>query len=296
MFTGCITALVTPFRRGRVDIAGLRRNVRFQADNGCRGLLVAGSTGEAASLSEQETEQVIRAVRAEARGRLPVIAGTGTNNTAKTLKAVAWLNRQKVDALLVVSPYYVKPTQEGLYRHFRAVAEATDLPIIVYNIPGRTAVNIEPATIGRIARDCPNVVAVKEAAGSLDQVSDIIGRCSDRLTVLSGDDSLTLPMLAVGARGVISVVSNIVPHAVQQMIELFEQGRIAEAAGRHLALFPLVKAMFVESNPIPVKWAMNALGMAAGEPRLPLLSLSEKSRPIVLERLRAYGLRPRGPA
>jgi len=293
MFSGCITALITPFRAGRLDAPGLRRNVRFQIEQGCRGLLVAGSTGEAASLTETELELAIRTVRTEAKGRVPVIAGTGTNNTAKTLKAVAWLNRQKVDALLVVSPYYVKPTQEGLYRHFRAVAEGTELPIIVYNIPGRTAVNIEPGTVERIARDCPSVVAVKEAAGSLDQVSDIIMRCSDRLTVLSGDDSLTLPMLAVGACGVISVVSNIVPHAVQQMIEFFEQGRIAEAAGRHLALFPLIKAMFVESNPIPVKWAMNALGMAAGEPRLPLLPLSEKHRPMVLERLRAYGLKPR---
>src|SRR5512136_686332 len=210
-FSGCTTALVTPFKGARVDIEGLRANVRFQLKNRVSGLLVNGSTGEAPNLSSAESERNLAAVVAEVRGRVKVIAGAGTNSTAKSVKQAKRAAALGADVLLVVAPYYNKPTQEGLYRHFRAIAESVELPIIVYNIPPRSVVNILPATIERMAKDCRNIVAVKEASGSLDQSSEIIQRCGNRVTVLSGDDSLTLSILAVGGRGVISVVSNIAP-------------------------------------------------------------------------------------
>ncbi|MFO7676685.1 MAG: 4-hydroxy-tetrahydrodipicolinate synthase [bacterium] len=287
---GCITALVTPFRSGRVDVVGLRRNVRFQLKSGVAGLLVAGSTGEAAALSEAEYEQVVRTVASEARGRVVVMAGVGTSNTAKSVAALRRARALDVDLALVVAPYYVRPTQEGLYRHFRALAEESDLPILVYNIPGRSAVNILPATIERLARDCPGIVGVKEASGSVDQVSDTVCRCGGRLVVLSGDDTLTLPMLAVGARGVISVTGNIVPAEVSRMVELFLAGDPVGAGLLHHRLFPLTKALFVEANPIPVKAALEMLGMPAGEPRLPLTPLSAEGRKTVRAALVRHGL------
>ena len=290
MFSGCITALVTPFRGGRLDVRGLRANVAFQVSSGVDGVLVNGSTGEAASLSDAESERAVRTVVAAARGRVPVIVGAGTNSTAKSVRAVQRARRLGADAVLVVAPYYVKPTQEGLYRHFRAVGDAAGVPVVLYNIPGRSSVNVLPATIERLARDCPGLVAVKEASGNIDQTSDIVARCGDRLAVLSGDDSLTLPILAAGGRGVISVTSNIVPRDVRRMVEEFLAGRPAEATRLHLDLFPLTKALFIETNPIPVKAAMGMLGMAAGEPRLPLVPLSRESRPALRRALRAYGL------
>ncbi|MBN2536853.1 4-hydroxy-tetrahydrodipicolinate synthase, partial [candidate division WOR-3 bacterium] len=191
MFQGCTTALVTPFRGRRLDVAGLRRNVRFQVKGGVAGLLAAGSTGEAAALSDSEWERVVAAVVAESRGRVPVMAGCGTNNTARSVPRLKLARKLGADASLVVAPYYVKPTQEGLYRHFRVLHDAVDLPMVLYNIPGRSAVNVLPATVERLARDCPRLVAVKEASGSVDQASEILARCGDRLAVLSGDDSLT---------------------------------------------------------------------------------------------------------
>jgi 4-hydroxy-tetrahydrodipicolinate synthase len=288
--SGCITALVTPFRGARLDIEGLRENVRFQLKNRVSGLLVNGSTGEAPNLSSAEWERNLIAVVAEVRGRVKVVAGAGTNSTAKSIKQAKRAEALGADALLIVAPYYNKPTQEGLYRHFRAIAEAVELPIIVYNIPPRSVVNILPATIERMANDCGNIVAVKEASGSLDQSSEIIQRCGDRVMVVSGDDSLTLPILSVGGKGVISVVSNIAPLDVAKMIEHYLAGKVELAAGMHRKLFPLIKAMFIETNPTPVKAAMNMLNMAAGEPRLPLVAPTEASLKAIRQALVDYGL------
>jgi 4-hydroxy-tetrahydrodipicolinate synthase len=290
MFSGCITALVTPFKDDRLDVDGLRANIRFQVRSGVKGLLVCGSTGEAPNLTEIEWEDVLETAVAEAKGRTMVIAGAGTNSTHKSIRQIKRAEELGADAVLVVAPYYNKPTQEGIYRHFRACAEATGLPLIVYNIPPRSVVNILPATIERLIKDCPNIVAVKEASGSLDQTSEIIQRCAERVTVLSGDDSLTLPILAVGGKGVISVVSNIVPADVQAMVDDYLAGRIEPARQRHLKLFPLIKALFIETNPIPVKAAMVLLGMAAGEPRLPLCPLSSQNEPVLRQALKNYGL------
>lgn len=290
MLSGCITALVTPFRSGRLDLAGLRRNIRFQLAAGVSGLLVAGSTGEAAALSEEEFDRAVDTAVRAVKGRAGVMVGVGTNNTAKSLSRLHRARELGADSLLIVAPYYVKPTQEGLYRHFRILAEAAGRPVVVYNIPGRSAVNILPATIERLAWDCRNVAAVKEASGGVDQVTEIVGRCGDRLAVLSGDDSLTLPIMAAGGCGVISVTSNVVPAEVSRMVELYRSGNAAEATGIHLRLFPLTKALFVESNPIPVKAALDMLGMAAGEPRLPLTPLSPEGRKLVRAALRAHGL------
>jgi len=288
--SGCITALVTPFKGARLDTAGLRSNVRFQLRNRVSGLLVNGSTGEAPNLSQSEWERALAAVIAEVHGRVKVIAGAGTNSTAKSIKQAKRAAALGANALLVVAPYYNKPTQEGLYRHYRAIAEAVELPTIVYNIPPRSVVNILPATIERLAKDCRNIVAVKEASGSLDQSSEIVQRCGNRVTVLSGDDSLTLPILSVGGRGVISVVSNIAPLDVAKMIDYYLAGKVELAAGMHRKLFPLVKAMFVETNPTPVKAAMGMLNMAAGEPRLPLVSPTEASQATIRQALLDYGL------
>ncbi|MBM3333012.1 4-hydroxy-tetrahydrodipicolinate synthase [candidate division WOR-3 bacterium] len=289
-FSGCITALVTPFRGTRLDLAGLRENVRFQIKNRVRGLLVNGSTGEAPNLSSSEWERTLAAVVAEVHGRVKVVAGAGTNSTAKSVRQAKRAAALGADALLVVAPYYNKPTQEGLYRHYRAIADAVELPIIVYNIPPRSVVNILPATIERMARDCSNIAAVKEASGSLDQSSEIIQRCGNRVTLLSGDDSLTLPILAVGGKGVISVVSNIAPLDVSKIIDYYLAGKVELAAGMHRKLFPLIKAMFIETNPAPVKAAMQMLNMAAGEPRLPLVSPTENSLKAIRQSLVDYGL------
>lgn len=288
--SGCITALVTPFKGARLDTAGLRANIRFQLKNRVSGLLVNGSTGEAPNLSQAEWERNLAAVVAEVRGRVKVVAGAGTNSTAKSIQQAKRAAALRADTLLVVAPYYNKPTQEGLYRHFRAIAEAVDLPVIVYNIPTRSVVNILPATIERLARDCRNIVAVKEASGSLDQSSEIVQRCGNRVTVLSGDDSLTLPILSVGGRGVISVVSNIAPLDVAKMIDYYLAGKVELAAGMHRKLFPLIKAMFIETNPTPVKAAMSMLNMAAGGPRLPLVPPTEASQAAIRQALLDYGL------
>ncbi|MEO0023459.1 MAG: 4-hydroxy-tetrahydrodipicolinate synthase [candidate division WOR-3 bacterium] len=291
MFTGCITALITPFKEEELNLDGMRENIRFQLQTGVQGILVCGSTGESPCLNETEWEMVIQTAVAEAKGKIPVIAGAGTNSTWKSVRQIRRAEELGVDAVLVVAPYYNKPTQEGLYQHFRACAEATRLPLIIYNIPPRSVVNIQPATIERLVNDCPNIVAVKEASGNLDQVSDILIRCGDRITVLSGDDSLTLPILSLGGRGVISVVSNIVPDDVQALVDDYLEGKTESARKRHLKLFPLIKALFLETNPIPVKAAMNMLGMPAGYPRLPLSPLSSSSKALLRQALQNYGLR-----
>ena len=289
MFEGSLVALVTPFKNGRLDEEGLRRNVRFQIENGTQGLVPCGTTGESPTLSEEEESRVIEIVVEEARGKIPVVSGTGTNSTRKTIEKTQRAKKMGSDGALLVSPYYNKPTQEGLFRHFREVAENVDLPLILYNIPGRTAVNIEPETIERLSQH-KNIVGVKEASGSLDQVSRIVNLCGDRITVLSGDDSLTLPMMAVGAKGVISVLANIVPKDLREMIHAFLKGELVRAREIHHRLFSLFKVMFIETNPIPIKSAMDLLGMPAGEVRLPLVPLSNGNLQKLKKALEEYGL------
>ena len=254
---GSYTALVTPFdAEGRLDENAYRHLIVRQLKGGTRGLVPCGSTGEAATLTHEEYRRVIEIACEESRGETPVIAGVGANATWKALESAREAESLGADALLVLAPYYNKPTQEGIYLHFRAVARESRLPIVVYNIPSRTGVNISSKTIGRLANDCPNIVAVKEAAGSLDQVSEILTLTPPAFTVLSGDDSLTLPMMAVGAKGVISVVANIAPKETQALCAAYLKGDMKKSKTAHLKLFPLVKSLFIETNPIPVKEAL----------------------------------------
>jgi len=273
-FSGAFTALITPFRRGAVDEEALKKLVKAQVSAGISGLVPCGSTGEAATLSASEKERVVRVVAAAAAGRVPVVAGVGTNDTKKAVSDARAAADWGADALLVLAPYYNKPTQGGLFLHFKAVADAVKLPVVVYNIPGRTGVNIQPATLARIASDCDNVLAVKEASGSLDQVSEILTLTKGRLQVLSGDDSLTLPMMSVGACGVVSVLSNILPRETAALCRAALAGDYARAGRLHRKLFALIRSLFLETNPIPVKAAAHALGLCANELRLPLTPMS----------------------
>lgn len=294
VWDGCWTALATPFdQRGAVDESALRRLVRYQLDGGVAGLVPCGSTGEAATLTHDEYRRVIEIVLQESQGRVPVMAGVASNATWKALELARECEALGVDALLVLCPYYNKPTQDGIFAHVSAVAKAARLPVMVYNIPGRTGVNIAPRTIARLAEAHGNVSAVKEAAGSLDQVSEILSytaKSRPDFVVLSGDDSLTIPMMAVGARGVVSVMSNVAPRQTQRLCELFLAGKNAEAAALHLKLFPLVKALFVETNPIPVKAALCELKLGRDGLRLPLTTLSKAHRAPLRAALKAAGV------
>jgi len=281
-FRGSIVALVTPFRDGKVDEARLRELVEFHVRNGTDAIVPCGTTGESPTLSHDEHKRVVEVVIDTARGRIPVIAGTGSNSTAEAIDLTTHAKKAGADGALVVSPYYNKPTQQGLYEHFRAVAEAGDLPILVYNIQSRTAVNVETETLARLARDCPKIVGVKEASGSLEQMTQVIVACGPEFTVLSGDDALTLPLMAVGGRGVISVLANIAPKETAEMTRAALDGDWKRARELHLRLFPLSKALFIETNPIPVKEAMAMMGLIQPELRLPLCRMAEANR----ERLR----------
>ncbi len=290
-FEGSYVALVTPFdREGRLDEAAYRRLIRRQIQGGTRGLVPCGSTGEAATLTHEEYRRAIEIACDESRGEIPVIAGVGTNATWKAVESAREAESLGADALLVLAPYYNKPTQEGIYQHFRAVARESRLPIVVYNIPGRTGVNIAPKTIARMAKDCPTIIAVKEAAGSLDQVSEILSLTPPSFTVLSGDDSLTVPMMSVGARGVISVVANVAPKQTQALCAAALKGDFKRAAALHLKLFPLIKSLFIETNPIPGKAALALMGACRPEPRLPLTSLSPENRPALRKALKEFKL------
>jgi 4-hydroxy-tetrahydrodipicolinate synthase len=287
-FAGCTVALVTPFRDGEVDEAALRRSVEWQIAQGTPVLSPVGTTGESPTLTHEEHERVIAIVVETSAGRAKVMAGTGSNSTAEAIRLTRFAARAGVDGSLQVAPYYNRPNQEGLYRHFAAIAECTDLPLVLYNVPARTGRNIEPETIERLAAIGP-IVAVKEAAGSLDQVSELIARTN--LTILSGDDSLTLPMMAVGAVGVVSVIANLVPRDVIALIEAFKNSRLAEARAHHARLFPLCRDLLgLAPNPIPVKTALAILGRGNGEMRLPLCSLDERSHEALIKSLRNYGL------
>lgn len=288
---GCFTAIVTPFRNGRVDLEALKKIVRFQIENGVSGLVPCGSTGEAATLAPEEYLAVIKTVVAASGGKVPVVPGVGTNSTAKSVEMVKKVSALGVDGLLAIVPYYNKPAQEGMTAHFSAIAGATRLPVILYNIPGRTGVNMLPATVLGLRKKFSNIAGIKEASGSLDQVSEILNGADRDFAVMSGDDSLTLPMMAVGARGVISVVSNVAPAEASRLCGLFLEGDTAGAARLHHKLFPLIKALFVETNPIPVKYAASLLGLCRPEPRLPLTPLAEKNRGPLRKALSAAGIR-----
>lgn len=283
---GSFPALITPFERGSLDERSLRRLVRFVLRAGSSGIVPCGSTGEAATLTDAEYRRVIQVAVEEANAKAPVIAGVGTNATEKARAMARGAAALGADGLLVLAPYYNKPTQEGLFLHFQAVARSVDRPIIVYNIPGRTAVNIQPKTIARLATACRNIVAVKEASGSLDQVSEILCLCPKGFTVLSGDDSLTLPMMSVGAKGVISVVANILPRQTARMCSAFLKKDPDTARRIHLEMFPLIKALFIETNPIPIKAAAAKLGLCKNEIRLPLTPISPDSAAVLLRELR----------
>jgi 4-hydroxy-tetrahydrodipicolinate synthase len=277
-FQGSLVAMVTPFREGKVDEAKLAELVEFHVGNGTDGLVPCGTTGESPTLSHGEHKRVVELVIAAARGRIPVIAGTGSNSTAEAMEMTVHAARAGADAALLVSPYYNRPTQQGLYEHFRAIAQAApDLPLIVYNIQSRTAVNIETDTLARLSQ-IPNIVGVKEASGSLDQMTSVILACGSDFTVLSGDDSLTLPLMAVGGRGVISVVANFLPREVTELTHAALDGDWKRAREVHHRLFPICRAMFVETNPIPVKEAMAMLGMIRAEWRLPMCPMSDANR------------------
>ncbi|HTP66088.1 MAG TPA: 4-hydroxy-tetrahydrodipicolinate synthase [Geobacteraceae bacterium] len=289
MFKGSIVAIITPFKDGAVDENGLRKLVEFQIANGTDAIVPCGTTGEASTLDYKEHYRVIEIVVQQANKRVPVIAGTGSNSTAEAIEITARSRELGADGALLVTPYYNKPSQEGLYRHFKAVAEAVAIPQVLYNVPGRTSVNLLPETVARLA-DIPNIVAIKEASGSLQQASEILSLCGDKLDVLSGDDFITLPMMACGAKGVISVVSNIMPKEVSAMIDAFFAGNMEEARSWHLKLLRIANAMFIETNPVPVKTAVALMGMATDEVRLPLAPLTEASRAKLTGIMREYGL------
>ncbi len=287
-YAGLSVAIITPLKDDVLDVGRLREQVEFQIAAGTTCLVPVGTTGESPTLSHEEHERVISEVVQIAAGRVKVMAGTGSNSTAEALRLTRWAAKEGADASLQVAPYYNKPTQEGFYQHFKAVAEDVGLPICVYNIPGRTGKNVEPETIARLA-EIPNITMVKEATGALDQCSQILNTTD--LTVLSGDDSLTLPMMSVGAEGVISVAGNIVPHDLIAMVQAAAAGDYVQACQWHHKLFPLCRDMLgLSTNPIPVKTAMKILGRDAGELRLPMTPLSAAQTEQLRQSLANYGL------
>lgn len=289
VFQGSMVALVTPFKDGRVEEVKLRELVEFQIKNGTDVLIPCGTTGESPTLNHDEHKRVIELTVEAVKRRVPVVAGTGSNSTAEAIDLTRYAKKVGADGALVVLPYYNKPTQQGLIAHCRAIADAVDLPLILYNIPGRTGINMLPETLAVLA-DHPNIVGMKEATGNLEQMTQDIILCGDKLSFLSGDDTLTLPLMAVGGRGVISVVANIVPRDVADLTRAFLGGDWKRAREIHLKLFPLCQAMFYETNPIPVKTAMALMGMIGGELRMPLCPMSEANLNKLKAAMRAYGL------
>ncbi len=273
MFSGAFTALVTPFRNGEVDEEALEALVEFQIQQGINGLVPCGTTGESPTLSEEEDRLVIEAVVRVAAGRVPVVAGTGSNSTDTAIKYTRMAEEAGADGSLQVAPYYNKPTQEGLYRHFATIAESTSLPLILYNIPGRTSVEIGAATLARLA-EVPNIVGVKESTLSMNMASDIRHLSGEEFVILSGDDPMTLPVMALGGNGVISVASNVAPGAVSEMVAALNSGDFLRGRELHYRLLPLFRALFLETNPIPVKAAASLLGLCSDEVRLPLVPMS----------------------
>ncbi len=288
MFTGAMVALVTPFQEGKIDFQTLDELIDFQLAGGIDGIVPVGTTGESPTLTPEEHKQVIERVVKTVGGQVPVIAGAGSNSTAEAIDFTEFSKKVGADATLQVGPYYNKPTQEGFYQHFKAIAEEVDLPIVLYNIPGRCGAGMTPETVARLA-ELENIVAIKEATGSLDQASEIATRCD--ITIISGDDSLTLPLASVGGKGVISVVANIVPTDVKAMTDLILEGDLVSARQWHKKLFTLCKSMLtLATNPIPIKAAMAMLNMASEELRLPMTPLEDNKKAILKQTLEDYGL------
>jgi 4-hydroxy-tetrahydrodipicolinate synthase len=284
MFSGTFTALVTPFRNGEVDVEALEGMVEFQIGHGVSGLVPCGTTGETPAMSEAEDRLVVETVVRVASGRVPIIAGTGSNSTDMAIKYTKMAQEEGADGSLQVAPYYNKPTQEGLYRHFAAIAESTELPLVLYNIPGRTGVTISAETMARLA-EIPNIVGVKDSTLSMNMVADMIALCGEDFDVLSGDDPMTLPLIALGGRGVISVASNVAPGAVSEMVRALVEGDRERGRELHYQLLPLFRALFVETNPIPVKTAASLLGLCSDEMRLPLVPMEGENLRVLQETL-----------
>jgi len=289
MFHGSIVAIVTPFRKGKIDEKAFGELIEFHLRSGTHGIVPCGTTGESATLSHEEHKRVIELAVKMAGGRIPVIAGTGSNSTEEAIAFTRHAKEVGADGALLITPYYNKPTQEGLYQHYKAIAKAVDLPLVLYNIPGRTGVNMLPATVARLM-EFDNIIGIKEGTGSLQQISDLVQLCGDRLVILSGDDFTALPTMAVGGKGVISVTANIAPADMAQMIEAAERGDYGRAKKLHDQLYPLHQVMFVETNPIPVKAALALMGKCADEVRLPLWRMSEENLKKLKAALKQYGL------
>jgi len=290
MFTGTYTAIVTPFNKGKLDEAALARLVKAQIQGGVDGIVPVGTTGESPTLDYEEHIHVIKRSIEFAEGKIKVLAGTGGNSTSEAIYLTKMAKKAGADGSLQVSPYYNKPTQEGLFQHFKAIAEATDLPIVLYSVPSRCGIEIGVDTVQRLANDCPTVVGIKEAGGSTDRVSQLRAALGERFTILSGDDSMTLPFMSVGARGVVSVASNLIPREVTQMVRAFAQGKSSVALKLHARFYPLFKDLFIETNPQPVKAALAMLGLCDEEMRLPLVPMSAKNREVLRATLKACGV------
>lgn len=295
MFRGSMVAIVTPFSASGgknlvVDETRLKDLIEFHIKSGTVGIVPCGTTGESATLSFEEHDRVIEFTIAQVKKRVTVIAGTGSNSTEEAIMLTKHAAKSGADASLQVAPYYNRPTQKGLYEHFKAVADSVNIPIILYNIASRTGVNIEPETVAKLAKDCKNIVGIKEASGNLEQMSRIKLLCGQNFDLLSGDDSLTLPVLSIGGTGVISVVANIIPKDVSDMVVAFEKGDIRQAMKLHYKMLPLIKAMFIETNPIPVKTAMGLMGLCQPDLRLPMCPMSPENLERLRQALRDYGL------
>ncbi len=289
MFSGSFVAIVTPLKNGKIDFEKFAELIQMHIDKGTNGLVPCGTTGESATMSHNEHKEVIKFVVQVTKNRIPVIAGTGSNNTAEALELTKYAKDVGADGALVITPYYNKPPQEGLYLHYKEIATKVNIPIIIYNVPGRTGISIEPETVAKL-REFKNIVGIKEASGVLDNVSKIIKLCGNDFDVLSGDDSLTLPMLILGAKGIISVVANLVPQDMANMVKAFNKGDLEEAKRLHYKMFPLIKAVFIETNPIPVKTALGMMNICSSELRLPLSPMSEGNLTKLKKVMKEYGL------
>ncbi|MBI3599256.1 MAG: 4-hydroxy-tetrahydrodipicolinate synthase [Nitrospinae bacterium] len=289
MFKGSFVAIVTPFKNGKIDEKAYADLIEFQIGEGTQGIVPCGTTGESATLSHKEHERVVELTVEIANKRVPVVAGTGSNSTTEAIMLTKHAKSASADAALLITPYYNKPTQEGLYQHFKAIAESVDIPQFLYNVPGRTGVNMLPETVARLSK-VKNIVGIKEATGDMKQVSDVIALCGDNFAVFSGDDFTTFPLLAIGGKGVISVTANVVPGDVAALCNEFFVGNMRKAKEFHYKLRHLNEAMFYETNPIPVKTALSLMGKVSGEMRLPLCSMSEKNLERLKGVMKGYGL------
>jgi len=289
MFKGAIVAIVTPFKNGEIDEKALRDLIEFQIDQGTDGIVPCGTTGESATLSHEEHDRVIEITIDAARKRVPVIAGTGSNSTVEAMRLTKHAYEAGADGVLVVAPYYNRPTQEGLYQHYKTLAESIPIPIIPYNIPSRTGVNILPETVARLSK-IDNIVGIKEASGSLKQMNDVIQLCDDSFSVLSGDDFFTLPLLTLGGKGVISVISNVAPSDMAGLVDAFEAGDMRKARALHNKMVPLIDVLFIETNPTPVKAALALMGKMQDDVRLPLYRMTEANQDKLRQVMQNYGL------